>query len=257
MEYVIRINDSAGEGEPEPISLRLPPGGGDEIRLRVVNLGEPTNLVVKTDQSVIRYVKPEKVNHYIVLEETIPISVRMPEAAEMVTGELLLITDTTTKKIPVTLEADGVYRDESGDVDEDLRKNESRGGYSDRYDAEAGQPIFRSSENPRDPHDDYDDECDAEAEDRDGQSYEDYYKNDQYYRHESRTGESIERYEPATGCGIYCIDLIPVALILAATIILMVLTFHTKTLPLFAGALATSMMIVSLIIYGTATLLRS
>lgn len=98
MEYVIRINDSAGEGEPEPISLRLPPGGSDEIRLRVVNLGEPTNLVVKTNHSINRYLKPEKTNHYIVLEETIPISVRMPETGEIVSGELLLITDTTTKK---------------------------------------------------------------------------------------------------------------------------------------------------------------
>ncbi|MDH7596191.1 MAG: hypothetical protein QHG98_00390 [Methanothrix sp.] len=228
MEYVIRINDSAGEGEPEPISLRLPPGGSDEIHLRVVNLGEPTNLVVKTDQGIIRYVKPEKMNHYIVLEEMIPISVRMPETAETVSGDVLLITDTATKKIPVTLEADGMYRDDS--EDEGLRENESHDDYGDGYD---------------------DDE----------QRDEGYYKSDQYYRHNSwtgsRDGESIDRYEPVTGYGRYSMDLVPVALILAATIMLMVLTFHTRTLPLFHGALATSMMIVSLIIYGTATMLRS
>ncbi|MGB9901846.1 hypothetical protein [Methanothrix sp.] len=231
MEYVIRINDSAGEGEPEPISLRLPPGGSDEIHLRVVNLGEPTNLVVKTDQSIIRYVKPEKMNHYIVLEETIPISVRMPETAETVSGDMLLITDTTTKKIPVTMEADGMYRDDSADVD--LRENDSRDNYSDGYDADDG----------------------------DERSDEDHYKSDQYYSHDSwtgsREGERIDRYEPVAGYGRYSMDLVPVALILAATIVLMVLTFHTRTLPLFPGALATSMMIVSLIIYGTATMLRS
>lgn len=232
MEYVIRINDSAGEGEPEPISLRLPPGGSDEIRLRVVNLGEPTNLAVKTDQSILRYVKPEKTNHYIVLEETIPISVRMPETAETVSGDLLLSTDITTKKIPVTLEADG-YRDDSLDADGDLMEKESRDDYSDGYD--------------------------AEAEDEEDRSDEGYYKSDRYYRHDSWTGareeESIDRYEPAYSR--YSMDLVPAAIILGATIILMVLTFHTRTLPLFPGALATSMMIVSLIIYGTATILRS
>lgn len=255
MEYVIRINDSAGEGEPEPISLRLPPGGSDEIRLRVVNLGEPTNLVVKTNHSINRYLKPEKTNHYIVLEETIPISVRMPETGEIVSGELLLITDTTTKKIPVTLEADGIPRDDS--KEEDLMEYSSHDGYGERYNAEAGQPVFCSSS--EDPRDGYGDEYDAEADD--DRSDVGYYKSDRYCRHDSwigpRESESIERYEPVAGCGIYWIDLIPGALILAATIMLMVLTFHTRTLPLFPGALATSMMIVSLIIYGTATLLRS
>lgn len=248
MEYVIRINDSAGEGEPEPISLRLPPGGSDEIRLRIVNLGEPANLVVKTDQSIIRYVKPEKVNHYIVLEETIPISVRMPETAEMVSGDLLLITDTTTKRIPVTLEAYGMYRDDSED-----EVKESHYDHGDRYDAEADQPIFRSSE---DSHDDYDEDAEAEDDRSDA-----YYKSDRYSRRDSwtdgREAERIERYEPLTGYSMYTTNLIPIALLLAATIILMVLTFHTRLLPLFPGALATSMMIVSLIIYGTATMLRS
>lgn len=248
MEYVIRINDSAGEGEPEPISLRLPPGGSDEIRLRIVNLGEPANLVVKTDQSIIRYVKPEKVNHYIVLEETIPISVRMPETAEMVSGDLLLITDTTTKRIPVTLEAYGMYRDDSED-----EVKESHYDHGDRYDAEADQPIFRSSEDSRDDYDE-----DAEADDDRSDAY---YKSDRYSRRDSWTDgrevERIERYEPLTGYSMYTTNLIPIALLLAATIILMVLTFHTRLLPLFPGALATSMMIVSLIIYGTATMLRS
>lgn len=230
MEYVIRINDSAGEGEPEPISLRLPPGGSEEIRLRVVNLGEPANLTVKTDQEIAQHIRPARTNHYIVLEETIPISVRMPETAEMLSGDLLLITDTATKRIPVTLEADVMYgddgyRDESEDVDEERRDG---GGY------------------------------DHEAADGDDRS-EDYREG--YYRHDSwtaaREGESIDRYEPVTGYGRYGMDLAPPALILAATIVLMVLTFHTRSLPLFPGALATSMMIVSLIIYGTATLLRS
>lgn len=256
MEYVIRINDSAGEGEPEPISMRLPPGGSDEIRLRVVNLGEPTNLVVKTDQSIIRYLKPEKMNHYIVLEETIPISVRMPETAETVSGDLRLITDITTKKIPVILEAYGRYGEDS--EDEDLSENESRDDYSDVYDAESGRPRS-SSENPPD---DYGDRYyAAEAEDGDDRSDEGYYKSDRYYRHDTwtdaRDGDSIERYEPLIGYGRYNRDVIPLALILAATIILMVLTFYTRSLPLFPGALATSMMIVSLIIYGTATMLRS
>ncbi|MEM0498727.1 MAG: hypothetical protein QW781_04415 [Methanothrix sp.] len=251
MEYVIRINDSAGEGDPEPIFLRLPPGGSDEIRLRVVNLGEPTNLAVKTDQSITRYVKPEKMNHYIVLEETIPISVRMPESAETVSGDLLLITDITTKRIPVRLEAEGMYGEDSEDADEDLSENESRDDYSDGYDSEAGQPRS-SSEDPRDDYGDEDDDDRSDA---------GYHKSDRYYRHDSwtgaREGESIDRYEPHPFYDMYTANLIPVALILATTIVLMVLTFHTRTLPLFPGALATSMMIVSLIIYGTATMLRS
>ncbi|MCX8206512.1 MAG: hypothetical protein N3G75_01590 [Methanothrix sp.] len=252
MEYVIRINDSAGEGDPEPIFLRLPPGGSDEVRLRVVNLGEPTNLAVKTDQSISRHVKPEKMNHYIVLEETIPISVRMPETAEAVSGDLLLITDITTKKIPVTLEAEGMYRDDSEDLDADLGENENLDDYSDGYDSEGGQPRS-SSGNPRDGYGD-------EEDDEDDRGDAGYYKSDRY-RHgswtEAREGESIDRYEPRPFYDMYTTNLIPFALILATTIVLMVLTFHTRTLPLFHGALATSMMIVSLIIYGTATLLRS
>ncbi len=216
MEYVIRINDSAGESDPEPIILRLPPAGREKIYLRVVNLGEPTNLVLDADQSIARYIKPDRSNHYIVLEETVPISVKMPDSQPM-SGDLVLITDSGSRRIPVTLEPE---------VDE-VREDE--------YRDDAVEP------------EDYDSDRDEYA-DRDF-----YDRGDRW----NGKDELIERYEPPRGYGIYTGEIVPAVSILVALIVLMILTFYTRSIPLFPGALATSMMIVSLIIYGTATLLRS
>lgn len=47
------------------------------------------------------------------------------------------------------------------------------------------------------------------------------------------------------------------AIILLAIIIALVLTFYTETIPLYAGALASAILIVTLIIYGAATLLKA
>jgi hypothetical protein len=47
------------------------------------------------------------------------------------------------------------------------------------------------------------------------------------------------------------------AIILLSIIVALVLTFFTESIPLFAGALASSILIVTLIIYGAATLLKA
>lgn len=47
------------------------------------------------------------------------------------------------------------------------------------------------------------------------------------------------------------------AIIFISIIIALVLTFYTESIPLYAGALASSMLIVTLIIYGAATLLKA
>jgi hypothetical protein len=47
------------------------------------------------------------------------------------------------------------------------------------------------------------------------------------------------------------------AIILLTIIIALVLTFYTETIPLYAGALASAILIVTLIIYGAATLLKA
>jgi hypothetical protein len=52
------------------------------------------------------------------------------------------------------------------------------------------------------------------------------------------------------------LKIIPAALFLALVIVL-VLTFITESIPEFPGALASSILIVTLIIYGAATLLKA
>ena len=52
------------------------------------------------------------------------------------------------------------------------------------------------------------------------------------------------------------LKVIPAALFLALVIVL-VLTFITESIPEFPGALASSILIVTLIIYGAATLLKA
>ncbi len=230
MEYVIRINDSAGESDPEPIILRLPPAAREKIYLRVVNLGEPTNLVLDADQSIARYIKPDRSNHYIVLEEIVPISVTMPDS-QPTSGDLVLITDSGSRRIPVTLEPE---------VDE-VREDE--------YRDDAEEPEGYDSD-----RDEYNERYNERYSDREGYADRDFYdKGDRW----NGKDELIERYEPPRGYGIYTGEIVPAVSILVALIVLMILTFYTRSIPLFPGALATSMMIVSLIIYGTATLLRS
>ena len=56
--------------------------------------------------------------------------------------------------------------------------------------------------------------------------------------------------------GLGALKVIPAALFLALVIVL-VLTFITESIPEFPGALASSILIVTLIIYGAATLLKA
>jgi hypothetical protein len=53
------------------------------------------------------------------------------------------------------------------------------------------------------------------------------------------------------------VQLVPAAAILLMIISLLVLTFYTESIPEFLGALASSILIVTLIIYGAATLLKA
>ena len=88
-------------------------------------------------------------------------------------------------------------------------------------------------------------------------------------RSEERAPEEPEAYvEPDEGpesiylerlgafAGLGALKIIPAALFLALVIVL-VLTFITESIPEFPGALASSILIVTLIIYGAATLLKA
>jgi hypothetical protein len=87
-EHVIQLNDGAGDVDPEPIKLNLRSGEEQTISLRIVNLGEPSDMSITPSESIRGVVQLQKTGYYVVLEETVPISVRMPKSAEVVRGEL-------------------------------------------------------------------------------------------------------------------------------------------------------------------------
>lgn len=306
-EYRIQINDSAGDAEPEPITLRLFPGEEDKFVLRVVNLGDPTNLNVRAGVSLGGQVRPKKANHYIVLEEAIPFTVRMPEDADVLRGDIVLRTDTGSIKVPVTLICDlpdepqmpGASTLAHGEPDED--GDESGDGRSEE-DILPGIGVdggFGDGDNDREDEEELGD---------DGRDYDRSYSHDpdssyaMHYRESSRprrsrrhledvgypqdTGGRFERYdspggdllrdEPSISNDEAQQDIIPpeeyfrgrsrrdpirLAAVPAALMIvllaLLVLTFHTRSVPEFPGALASSMLIVTLIIYSAATMLQA
>ena len=63
-------------------------------------------------------------------------------------------------------------------------------------------------------------------------------------------------FEPDNSGPFGLVQMIPIVIFLALLIVL-VLTFITYTIPEFPGAIASSILIVTLIIYGAATLLKA
>ena len=76
MDHVVHINN--GSGAARPIVLRLLPGEETIFNLKVVNHGEPSNISLQASSPVFKAVRLRKPNHYVVMEETIPIMARMP-----------------------------------------------------------------------------------------------------------------------------------------------------------------------------------
>ena len=156
MDWVVHINN--GSMEAKPIVLRLLPGEETIFNLKVVNHGEPSNISLEASNPVFKSVRLRKPDHYVVMEETIPIMARMPSNKSRLEGEILLTSSAGESRVPITLLRDS---EDPGDdledprlqVDEDL-PDEQYGNRSDAVD--------------EDDDEDLDDADALEAKDREG-----------------------------------------------------------------------------------------
>lgn len=252
MDFVVHIND--GSEAVRPIVLSVLPGEEATFNLRIVNHGEPSNVTLSSsDPSVLLMSRPDR---YVVMEETVPVRATIPPRKARLDGEILLLTDRDRVSVPVCLlrssedpgddlddpslpgepgEADeGSYvepddDDESGEVrritfsrERDLQRYRAASGHGQQEEIEGGNrmPEGRGQEES------------ASEPEQPTDSYE----------------EHTEILSP--------VHIIP-GLILLLLMITLTLTFLTESLPEFPGALASSILIVTLIIYGAATLLKA
>lgn len=249
MSYSVQINDNAGGQKPETLALQLHPGEKRTTWIRVVNLGDPSNLSIKVLGSIIGALKPRKANHYIVLEESISLSVQMPNDVDMLSGEIILRSDEETTSIPVTLSSQATLlnKDEIHDEEEGLAVFKDRINPDDDDEDEPYNPSYNSSNNSRSWGNE-DDRFDVSSgSDRyGGEDQEDTFvpTQDMFIRPKSRGSRELVTL------------VIPILLIIALIVVLM-LTFYTRSIPEYPGALISAMLIVTLIIYGAATMLKA
>lgn len=231
MSQLVQINDSAGEARPDPIVLRLPQGEETDFEFKLVNLGDPTNVNIRPSVELSGAVRIRKANHYVVLEETIEGKARMPRGEELLEGEILVRSGEAVTEIPVTLISESrgnAAEEQEALVEREVDEEEEKEGEEDLSALFKTAPEPEGDEIPR----------------IDAPIYEEY----QYRR--GRRALSLAGIEQ------WYALMIPAAL-LFALIILLVLTFYSRAVPEYPGALASSMLIVTLIIYGAATLLKA
>jgi hypothetical protein len=101
LDHVVNIND--GSEDARPIVLRLLPGEETIFNLKVVNHGEPSNISLEASTPVSRAVRLKKPDHYVILEETIPVLVRMPSNKDRLDGEILLTSKSGDNIVPISL----------------------------------------------------------------------------------------------------------------------------------------------------------
>jgi hypothetical protein len=101
LDHVVNIND--GSEDARPIILRLLPGEETIFNLKVVNHGEPSNISLEASNPVLRAVRLKKPDHYVILEETIPVLVRMPSNKDRLDGEIRLTSKFGNNVVPISL----------------------------------------------------------------------------------------------------------------------------------------------------------
>jgi len=333
LDYVVHINN--GSEAAKPIVLRLLPGEETIFNLKIVNHGEPSNISLEASDPVIKAVRLKRPDHYVVLEETVPVLARMPTNGKRLDGELLLTSNAGRSRVPITLfretddptdleydpEGSGPDSLEDGDLsperetdeedqepeadafemDEDEDRLEVEREPEDFDDAErehirftrqrdlhsyrsASRSASGFSSGPRPATDGMEDEAGMERgfgeerepryRQRDLQEGRPYGEENPGYESGKSAGEpgpyqpyhedgeeEAESYEDGGGVrGLFgdggSLQIIP-AVILVTLIAVLMLTFFTESLPEFPGALASSILIVTLIIYGAATLLKA
>ncbi len=101
MDHVVHINN--GSGAAKPIVLRLLPGEETIFNLKILNHGEPSNISLLASNPVLKAVRLKKPDHYVVLEEIIPVLARMPANKKRLDGEILLTGNGGQSRVPITL----------------------------------------------------------------------------------------------------------------------------------------------------------
>jgi hypothetical protein len=302
LDYVVHINN--GSWETGPIVLRLLPGEETLFNLKVINHGEPSNISLEASDPLFKAIRLKKPDHFVVIEENIPVLARMPEDRERVDGEILLTSRGKKNSVPISLmrnseeeydEEEGAWEKDEGPVEDD---EDDEGDFSRNADREDSDPegeedgereevdgggrrinftrqrdvdsyraasvrrqatSYESSKSPeqdhrREPGYDYQKE----------QSYESYRGYEGYdsasvsqNSHEETDDGTDERVRSGFDLGgREAVQIVP-GLMLIAISVLLVLTFYAEKIPDFPGALASSILIVTLIIYGAATLLKA
>ncbi|MDD4163154.1 MAG: hypothetical protein PHW87_11820 [Methanothrix sp.] len=167
MDHVVHINN--GSGAARPIVLRLLPGEETIFNLKVVNHGEPSNISLQASSPVFKAVRLRKPNHYVVMEETIPIMARMPANKKRLDGEILLSGSSGESRVPITLLRDS--EDPGDDLedpglqgDEEL-KDDPMGEALEREEAN-DDGGGRYEEEESDDEDEYEDEGEDEDEEK-------------------------------------------------------------------------------------------
>ena len=149
MDHVVHINN--GNGAARPIVLRLLPGEETIFNLKVVNHGEPSNVSMQASSPVLKAVRLKKPDHYVVMEEIIPILARMPDNKKRLDGEILLSSRSGESRVPITLLRDsedpgddledpGLQGDEELKDDEEEDEDEDEGENEDRDVEEEKEP---------------------------------------------------------------------------------------------------------------------
>jgi hypothetical protein len=164
LDHVVHINN--GSGAARPIVLRLLPGEETIFNLKVVNHGEPSNISLLASSPVFKAVRLKKPDHYVVMEEVIPILARMPANKKRLDGEILLSGSGGESRVPITLLRD------SEDPGDDLEDPGLQGDEELKDDLMGDALEREDTSNDRDEEED-DEDADLAPRRRDGRDQED------------------------------------------------------------------------------------
>jgi hypothetical protein len=198
LDHVVHFNN--GSGAASPIVIRLLPGEETIFNLKVVNHGEPSNISLQASSPVFKAVRLRKPDHYVVMEEIIPIMARMPANKKRLDGEILLSGGGRESRVPITLLRD------SEDLGDGLEDRGQQGGEELKDDL-MGEALERE-----DANDDGDEEEDEDADlairrrdgwDREGSDDDDDENEDEDKEKGPRLitfshDQDLERYRSAT-----------------------------------------------------------
>lgn len=280
MDYVVHINN--GNEPVRPIVLRLLPGEETIFELRVVNHGDPSNISVDTSPHLLKAMRLKRSNHYVEMEEIIPVLARMPDNLDRLDGEIMVNSDRGSNRVPVSLisEAESTWKkgkvrdygpksveimdsDDEADID-DADVDDEDGYEAGERETDIGKANAYES-----------DGSDVAEPTNDSYGYGGYSRSRrmtserigeensqdiQYGVQGDAVEEDVEAEESKGGdlfeLGDAAGQILPV-IMLAMIAVVLVLTFYTSTIPEFIGALTSSILIVTLITYGAATLLKT